>query len=620
MGNFKVISCYIMMVALLAIGLYFDAVSARSGEPSSAPVIAGRSLHYWIAQAANPERSEKLDTVIAALMQAVQSDDLPTKVAGADTLAVLGARAKKAMPVLIDQLGHEQPWVRVAAMGALSSIGKVAVPALCDTIKNKTGGPRIRSAFVLGGIGPDAKDAIPVLVEIMKTESDANKIRLGNILNQIDPEHFTGDTSPSGTGKKIQFDPQIPTELTQGSVGWPQFHGPKRDSICRERGLLNQWPKEGPKLLWKIKGLGKGFSTVSISYGRIFTMGDRINNSGQEQQFALAYDLKTRRQLWATPVGEPFKTGPRCTPTVDGDRVYVLGTEGDLLCLKTTSGTILWQKNLIQDFGGKMMSGWKFCESPLIDGNRLICTPGADDAALIALDKHTGKLIWKSTMPDMGKKGSNGAGYSSAIAAEIAGVRQYIQILGRGVIGVEAATGRFLWGYNKIANNIANITSPIVRGNYVFISTAYNTGSALLQIKRNGKNFRAEEMYFVSPRDFQNHHGGVVLVDDYIYGGHGPNKGDPACVELATGKVAWKVRSPSRGSAGVLYADGHLIFRYDRGDVLLVEATPKEFRVKGRFLPPTGKGPAWPHPVIHQGRLFLRHGDLLLCYDLRAYK
>jgi hypothetical protein len=192
-------------------------------------------------------------------------------------------------------------------------------------------------------------------------------------------------------------------------------------------------------------------------------------------------------------------------------------------------------------------------------------------------------------------------------------------MMGRGVVGIEAETGRFLWGYNRIACNVANITAPLVRGNHVFVTTAYHTGSALLAIQREGERdaFRAEEVYFLGPRDFQNHHGGIVEVGGYVYGGHLPNKGNPTCVELATGRIRWSERSLARGSACVLYADGNLIFRYDRGEVFLVEATPEELRVKGHFTAVTGEGPAWAHPVIHRGRLYLRHGDLLACYDLR---
>lgn len=404
---------------------------------------------------------------------------------------------------------------------------------------------------------------------------------------------------------------------------WPQFHGPKRDAVCNETGLLREWPATGPKLLWTLKGLGRGYSTIAIAAGKLYTMGDRTN-AGTEEQMVEAYDLATRKQLWATPIGPPHRGGgPRSTPTVDGKLLYAIGTDGDLACLETASGKLVWKKNFATDFGGKMMCmrngtvNWRFSESPLVDGEKLLCTPGGPQATIVALDKHTGRTIWKCAVPKLGDRGGDGAGYSSMIAADIEGVRQYIQFFGRGVVGVEAATGRFLWGYNHVANDVANISTPIVRGNCVFSSAAYKAGSGLVKIARDGDRFRADEVYFLDSKTFSNHHGGVVLVGDCVYGGDGQNSGAPTCIDFSTGKVLWKEKMLAKGSAAVLAADGNLVFRYDSGLVALIEANPKAFKVKGSFQPP-GKpsGPNWPHPVIHQKKLYLRDHDVLACYDL----
>jgi outer membrane protein assembly factor BamB len=270
----------------------------------------------------------------------------------------------------------------------------------------------------------------------------------------------------------------------------------------------------------------------------------------------------------------------------------------------------------VADFGGRMMTGWKYSESPLVDGQRLVSTPGGPDAALVALNKTTGEVIWKCGIPEIGGRGKDGAGYSSMVVAEVDGIRQYVQILGRGAVGVEATTGRFLWGYNRIANGTANIPTPVVRGNYVFVTTSYRTGSALLKLTRNSDAIDVEEVYFLGTNQFENHHGGVVLVDDHIYGGSGQVNGIPVCLEFATGKIAWKADPPGRRSAAVLYADGRLYFRYEDGLVALVEATPEEFRVKGTFHTAVKNGASWPHPVIHDGKLYLRDQGTLMCYDV----
>lgn len=405
---------------------------------------------------------------------------------------------------------------------------------------------------------------------------------------------------------------------TKGPADWTRFRGPQCDGKCLETGLLKAWPEGGPKLLWTLQGLGRGYSSITIADGKIFTTGDRPDSDGGESQYVMAFDMKSRKELWATRIGPPHPDGGcRSTPTIEGPLAFVIGTEGDMVCVETATGKVRWRKSFSADFGGKMMSVWKYSESPLVDGDKVVCTPGGPDAMMVALDKNTGKAIWKCAVPKLGPQGADGAGYTSMVGAQIAGLRQYITIIGRGAIGVAADDGRFLWGYNRIANKVANIPTPIVRDNYVFVTTSYETGSALLRIVRDGEKFRAEEVWFNGPKQFENHHGGVVLVGDYLYGGSGRNRGVPVCLEFLTGQVMWQADPPGGRSAAVLYADGHLIFRYEDGLVAWIEATPEAFRLKGKFMAPVRKGPSWPHPVIHDGKLYLRSHDTLMCFDLK---
>lgn len=394
---------------------------------------------------------------------------------------------------------------------------------------------------------------------------------------------------------------------------WPDWRGPSRDGISTETGLLQTWSEEGPPLLWKVDGLGGGYSSVSIADGRIFTLGRR-----RQDTYLLALSLEDGTEQWATAVGGG---SPNCTPVVAGDRVYALSREGHLVCAEADSGQIVWDTRFQADFGGQMMSGWGYSESPLVDGDRLICTPGAEDAILAALDRHTGKVLWKAAMPtEPGPRGRKGAAYSSVVISNGGGVRQYVQLTGKGVISVAADDGRLLWHYNRVANGTANIPTPIISENYVFCSTGYGTGSALLELQADGKGkVRAEEVYFLEGRELQNHHGGMVLRDGYIYCGNGHNKGFPVCVEMKTGRIAWKGgRGPGSGSAAVVYADGQLYFRYENGVMGLIAATPEEYRLNGEFKLASNNGRSWPHPAIANGRLYLRDQGTLLCYDIRA--
>jgi outer membrane protein assembly factor BamB len=394
---------------------------------------------------------------------------------------------------------------------------------------------------------------------------------------------------------------------------WPQWRGPNRDGVSNETGLLTSWPEEGPKLLWQVDGLGKGFSSVAIAGGKIFTLG-QVKDAGTVLE---AFALADGKKLWQTPIGNG---SPNCTPTVDGDLVYALDREGMLVCCEAATGREVWKKNFGEDFGGKMMSGWGYSESPLVDGDRLICTPGSADAAIAALDKKTGAVIWKAPAPADwgGTKGKEGAGYSSIIVGHGAGVKQYVQLTGRGVLSVDAADGKVLWTYNKVANGTANIPTPIIDGDYVFCSSGYGTGAALLKLSKDGSGVKADEVYFLKADELQNHHGGMIRLGKYIYCGHGHNNGLPMCIDMMTGERKWeKERGPGTGSAAVIYADGHLYFRYEDGEMALIEAKPDQYKLVSHFRLASVKGKSWPHPVIVDGKLYIRDQDSLLCYELR---
>ncbi len=304
--------------------------------------------------------------------------------------------------------------------------------------------------------------------------------------------------------------------------GWPQWRGALRDGVSHDAGLLNEWPADGPPLVWKATGLGRGFSSLSIADGHIFTMGDRAGG-----EFVIALDLASGKELWSARIGDIWEpqgyAGPRATPTIDGKRIYALGPHGDLVCLEAESGKEVWHRKMQSDFGGRMHSGWGYSESPLIDGDRLVCTPGGVEAAMVALDKLTGKEIWRTAIPSLGEGdfGSDGAAYSSIVISNGGGLRQYVQLMGRGVIGVGCRDGKFLWGFNRVVNKTANIPTPLVHGDYVFCSTGYGAGAVLLKLQAEKGGVKAEPVYFLEGKEFQNHHGGMIMLGDYLYCGHG---------------------------------------------------------------------------------------------------
>ncbi len=394
---------------------------------------------------------------------------------------------------------------------------------------------------------------------------------------------------------------------------WPQWRGPNRNAVSPETGLFTGWAGGAPALAWQASGLGDGYSSVVVTDRFVFTTG-----RAGDDVVCFALEAESGRAVWATKIGETTRN-VMSTPSVDEELLFALDPDGELTCLDRSEGTIVWQRSFVDDFDGRLMSGRGYGESPLIDGDRLICTPGGQDAMVVALDRRTGQVIWKSSTPEIGENGSDGAAFSSIVISEAAGVRQYIQMTGRGLIGIESDTGRFLWGYNDISNGTANIPTPVVSGDLVFSANGYNAGSVLLRIEptNGGTGVAAREAYRLPGNRFQNHHGGFVLIDDHIYGGHGSNNGLPTCLALQTGEIVWKRRGPGTGSAAVVAADGRLFFRYQDGVVAMIEATPAEYRLQGTFEIPGAGGDSWSHPVIADGKLFLREKNNLWAYRLR---
>ncbi len=401
----------------------------------------------------------------------------------------------------------------------------------------------------------------------------------------------------------------VASACSAGAADWPQFRGPERTGISKETGLLKSWPADGPKLLWKVTNLGEGHAAPSVANGRIYGMGRRVDD-----EVVWALDEKTGKEAWSAKIADGITLGgaqggygPRSTPTIDGNLLYTLGVAGDLVCMDTATGKIRWRKNLVTEFGGRVPQ-WGYSESPLIDGTKVIVTPGNGQATLVALNKMTGAPVWTSQVP-----GRNGAAYSSCLVAAVDGQKQYIQFLSGGVVGVSASDGKFLWHYDTPANGSGICCSmPIYRDHQVFAASSYRTGGGLANLPAGGGGAAASEVYFTP--QMQNHHGGMVLVGDYLYGFDDRNRG-LVCMEWKTGNVKWVDPSVVKGS--ITCVDGMLYCRSERGPVALVEANSNSYVEKGRFdQPDRSRANSWPYPVVANGRLYLRDQDILLCYDV----
>ena len=381
---------------------------------------------------------------------------------------------------------------------------------------------------------------------------------------------------------------------------WPQWRGLKRDGISAERGLLKDWPANGPPVAWRASGAGTGYSSFSAAHGRIYTLGAR---GGTE--YLMAYDAATGKKTWETAHGRQFSNdrgdGPRSTPTVDGDRLYTFGGSGDMSVVDAATGKVFWKINLLEKLGGANIQ-WGLSESPLVLNDRILVSPGGRGASIVALSKTDGSVIWKSL--------SDEPGYSSAVLHEAGGVREAIYFTGERALGIDVDTGKLLWSYSQVANRTANIATPIVRGNFVFLSSGYGTGAALLELTPGSKSIGAKQVYFT--REMRNHHASSVLIGDYLYGF---SDAILTAMKFDSGQVAWRDRSVGKGS--VVFADDRLYLYSEEGVVGLAEANPAGYREHGRFQIKAGRAPTWSHPIVSNGKLFIRDQDNIYAFDVR---
>ena len=412
--------------------------------------------------------------------------------------------------------------------------------------------------------------------------------------------------APKGPAAPAQ--PVAAATAPAADASWPRFHGPGACNVSPDRGLLKKWPEGGPRLVWTTKGIGNGYSSVTLADGQIYTAGNLQRQGKQTVVTALDMDGKIR---WQTAIGPAWTgdyPGTRSTPTIDGDRIYAESPLGDLACLEAKTGRKLWGVNILKQFDAANL-GWALSESVLIDGPRVICCPGGKKASVAALDKMTGKTVWTA------KSTGHLAGYGSPSLAEYQGLRMILTMTSKGLIGVNADTGDLLWHYPHETKYDVNAFTPIFRDGWIFFSTGYRSGSVMLKLSASGAKASVEKVW--QSKELDNQHGGVSLVGDYLYGSSDSVKaGKWMALEWKTGKNKYVERGVGKGS--LTCADGMLYTLSEHRQVGLAEATPEGHKLAGKFaMPSGGEEASWAHPVVCGGRLYLRHDDALFAYDVR---
>jgi outer membrane protein assembly factor BamB len=385
---------------------------------------------------------------------------------------------------------------------------------------------------------------------------------------------------------------------------WPAFQGPRGDNVSDENGLLRVWPADGPPLLWTAQGIGQGYSSVSLARGLIYTAGN-IN----DQSVVTALDLQGTIR-WQTPAGGAWTgshPGTRSTPTIDDDRIYFQNPLGELFCLEAANGKVIWNVNVLERFGASNIT-WALAESILVDGRHVISTPGGPQTTVVKLDKMTGETVWQSPSAE-----GDPTGYATPTLVEYMGKRLILTFTGKAIICVDADTGKLYWRFPHETSYDVNALKPIFHDGQVFVSSGYGSGSRMLKVKVTGDQVEVEEIW--TNQDLDNHHGGVLLRDGYLYGSKYGR--DWACLEWVSGRTVYSERGVGKGS--LTCADGMLYTLSEKLDMGLVAADAKRFEVVSRFrLPSQGDGPSWAYPVVCGGRLYLRHDNNLFCYDVHA--
>lgn len=399
---------------------------------------------------------------------------------------------------------------------------------------------------------------------------------------------------------------------------WPTFRGPNRTAVVNDSKLLKSWPAEGPKLLWEGSGAGRGYSSLAIVGNKIYTLGDGLSTQKDADEYLSCYDKTTGKQLWATKTGDALNDkrdakwgSSRSTPTVDDGLVYVVTPEGLLVCCSASDGKLVWKKHFANDFGGKKADSWGYSESVLVDGNKVICTPGGATSTVVALNKKTGETIWTCKNSD-----DCGAGHASIVISKLGNQKVYVQSTGSGLMGF-SDSGSLLWTY-PVEKTTAIIPTPIVRDDHVFFVAGYNRGGALVkQVPSADGGVTIKEIFGLNNK-LSNKHGGMVLVGQHLYG-DSEDKGIPFCADFLTGEEKWKTRGSGQGSAVVIAGGDRLYIRFQNGVMALAEANPTEYKEVGSFkIPGNGDRPSWSHPVILEGKLYIREQDKILCYDIRG--